>query len=266
MGVVHLFDSREEPMSADTLTLKLHGNVPLDLYAQAVEHFRSLVYALSLEVTGSDGVDWTIEYLAAGSALATVRGVYEQPAEVERVVRAYHVVGEHLYHGQPVPYSGEVAASAYALTALLNGHITGLDLVTDFGSYAVVEAVTDAAAEQRKGDVEGWGTIRGELGTVTTRPNLRLTVYDSLFDKAVVCFLNDRFQSRARDAWGKTVLVSGWVVRDGESGRPLKVREVFELRVVDQEPGAFRRARGALPYDPNSDPPEEIIRQLRNGI
>lgn len=251
-------------MSADTLTLKLHGNVPLDLYAQAVEHFRSLVYALSLEVTGSEGVDWTIARLSAGSALATVRGVYEHPNEVERVVRAYHVVGEHLHRGQPVPYSVDVATSAYALTSLVNGHITGLDLVTDFGSYTVVEAVTDAAAEQRRGDVEGWGTIRGELGTVTTRPNLRITVYDALFDKAVLCFLNDKFQKRAREAWGQTVAVSGWIVRDSETGRPLKVREVFDLQVVVQEPGAFRRARGALPFDPNSEPPEDIIRQLRN--
>ena len=253
-------------MPADTLTLKLYGDVPLHLYAQAVEQFRSLVYALSLEVTGSEDVDWTIHELSAGSAVATVRGYSEQAAEVERVVRAYTVVGEHLHLGQPVPYSKEVAESAYALTALLNGHITSLDLVTEFGAYGVAEAVTDQSAQQHTGGSASWGSIRGELGTVTTRPNLRITVYDALFDKAVICFLNDRFQSQARNAWGQTVAVSGWVVRDSETGRPLKVREVLDLQVLVQKPGSFEKARGALPYNPNNDPPEVIIRQLRNGI
>lgn len=253
-------------MSADTLTLKLNGDdVPLHVFAEAIEHFNSLVSALSEEVAG-DGLDWRLSALSVGSATATVRAWSDDVAVVEEVVQQFGVVGEHLHQRLPVPFSDAVAQPAYALTRILNGYVTSIDLATDLVRYQVAEPVSGSESEDRPGDLGSWGVVRGELATITTRPNLRVSVYDRLFDKAVTCFLNRRFLGQVREGLGRQVAVSGWVVRDGVSGRPLKVRQVSDVRVVDALPNALLQARGAYVYEPGSDPPEDIIRRLRDGI
>lgn len=80
-------------MRSDTLTLALEGQVPLGEFADALEGFRRLVEALSKEVAKDAEIEWTVEALEVGSAMATVRGESADPRAVESVASAYLSVG-----------------------------------------------------------------------------------------------------------------------------------------------------------------------------
>ena len=114
----------------DTLTLALNGEVPLSEFAKAIGHLNDLVRALSNELVTDTAVEWLIENLESGSAIATVRGYSDTPEAVSKVVQAYEIVGVHLQSNTPIPYSGRVSESAHALTKVLNGQITSLRFET----------------------------------------------------------------------------------------------------------------------------------------
>jgi len=69
-----------------------------------------------------------------------------------------------------------------------------------------------------------------------------------------------------RNAWGKHAIVSGRVGRHADTGRPIVVRDVKQIRLLkDVEPGSYRRARGVFPWTIDSESPENIIRRLRSA-
>ena len=78
-------------MATDTIALMLEGDVDLNAFSDAIKDFTKLVLALSDREGGH--IEWTIEDLAPGSALAVIKGKSEQPERVERVVRDYLGVG-----------------------------------------------------------------------------------------------------------------------------------------------------------------------------
>lgn len=253
-------------MSDDTLNLTLNGDVPLDLYARAIEHFSALVALLSQEVVGHSEIDWQIEHLQAGSAIATVRGRYEIADDVIQVVDAYGQVGEALELHVPMPFSADVSQQAYALTNLLNGKITSLSLATPTKTYNIGEPQSALAVERKFSRQSAWGSIRGEIATLVRRPKLRFVLYDNLFDKKVSCFPSDAFEPVVRESWGKRVDVTGLVFRDSETGRPLQVREIFEIKSVPDQPiDGYKRARGAIPWSEGDEPAEVLIRRLRDA-
>ncbi len=74
-------------MAPDTITLMLEGEVSLEAFATAVKSLNSLISALTIEEGGN--IEWTVEDLQPGSALATIKGRSPQPERVERVVQSY---------------------------------------------------------------------------------------------------------------------------------------------------------------------------------
>ena len=50
-------------------------------------------------------------------------------------------------------------------------------------------------------------------------------MYDELFDSAVSSYLGEEHEDMMRDAWGKRLIVEGWIRRDPETGRPVTVRK-----------------------------------------
>lgn len=70
--------------------------MPLDVFAESMQRFRRLIDVLTQEVSGKANIRWIVDDLAGGSAIATIRGEAEQEEDVERVVRAYPIVGRSL--------------------------------------------------------------------------------------------------------------------------------------------------------------------------
>jgi hypothetical protein len=251
-------------MPSSTLTLALSGEVTLlDLHS-AFDALRRLVYALSDEIAADAKVEWYVEELSAGSALATFRGESPEEAAVDRIVQAFGLVGSTLEKAEPIPYSDPVRKGAQDIARLVDGRITAIRFET-----ATVQATITAAAMKglpSPGLAFSRGVLKGLVQTLSSRGSLRFTLYDSIFDRAVSCYLRPGQESIMRDAWGNFVHVSGRIGREREHGRPVVVREISDVRVVTVlEPGSYRRARAILRGEKPVDPADQILRRLRDA-
>jgi hypothetical protein len=250
-----------------TLGIELSGEITLDLFAAAVKEFNKLLDELTQEVAGTEGFEWELEEQQKGSAFIQVRALSEDIALVDRTIRAFDEIAEALARGEVIGFSPNVAKHAYALTGLINGQIRAISFLTDFNTYTISEHRDQKSVERQTKSNIAWGTVKGYVATINGRQKLQITVYDSLFDKAIICFLPEKFLSEAGEWWHKEVAVTGRVYRDVETGRPIRVRDVIDVEVLDSQGiEAFEAVRGILPHEPNDELPEATIRRLRDGV
>ncbi len=251
-------------MALDTITLGVSGEVSLDAFTAVVSDFTALVNALSSEVAGPEEPEWFVEYLDAGSATLTFVGQARDEEAVERVVRAYATTGHALAEGQPIPFSNKVERAARKLTGILDGQISAVRFETPEDAATVVSPAVRAEARKL---LHAYGAIEGRVQTVTSRGGLRFVLYDSLFGRAVYCYLQPGGEELMRGAWDRRAVVEGWVSREPITGRPVSIRQVTDVRLLDEvERGSYRRARGAVPLAEGDLPPEDRVRKLRDAI
>jgi hypothetical protein len=251
-------------MPKDTLTFALEGDVTLGNFAKTLTEFNALLNNLSREVGKNAAIDWMVEELYAGSAIATFHGFFEDVAVVEAVVDAYEKVGESLANGTEMPFSEAVRRNAWNITNILDGQITSLRFETPARDFVVSgKTISGAKSLPMKYSL---GTVKGMVQTVSMRKKLSFTVWDALFDKPVNCYLKEGDEERMRSVWGKRAVISGKIGRQAESGRPIVIREVKSIHVLGEaEPGSYKRARGVLPWQPGDEKPEDTLRRMRNA-
>lgn len=246
----------------DTLTLILDGTVSLDDFTAAIRHFHELVGALQRDRAPAANIRWTIASLEVSSAVTAIRGVADDPDQVEQVVRAYEEVGR--------------TAEQNGIDALPDTHrkpIAGLlRLVTPDGVDAIRLETSrrTAVLNQQPGrvaDVAGVtgdrGAVEGRIQTLSSRGGLRFTLYDTLLDKAVSCYLKEGFENIMRDTWGKLATVEGIVQRDRTTGRPLTVRQVTSVASIREASDSYKRSRGTVTS--TGVAPEAAIRAVRDA-
>ncbi len=258
-------------MVNDTVTLALEGDVSLPAFSEAVSRFSRLVAALSRDVVRHPELRWVVSELEAGSALATARGIGEVAA-VESVAKAYVEVGRALERGLEPPFAGSVRDEAGALASLINGDVE-VDPVRDCrrGGHGPPDREGRRGARDRQGHAvaiaaSAYGGVQGRIQTLSSRGGLRFTLYDTLFDRAVSCYLDEGQEDIMRDVWGRVAVVEGRVTRDRVTGRPKTVRRVRRVTVVHEAgPDAYLAASGAVRPVPSSPDPEVTIRHLRDA-
>lgn len=251
-------------MPADTLTFEMSGDVSLTQFTTTMKRFQALIAELSKTMSEGGKVDWRVEDLNSGSAIATIQGFCEQPENTERIIRAYGDIGVALSQGLPLPYSDRVKRRATELAQSVGGTITALRFETPF-----VDAIVG-----RQSDVQiaipsityAYGAIKGRVETLTSRRGLRFTLYDAIFDRPVSCYLSDGQEDNMRGAWERRVIVSGLIGREPASKRPIVVRDIRSIEIlIDSEPGGYRDARGVLGSPADSARSEVIIRSMRDA-
>ena len=265
-------------MASDTITFILDGSISLAPFAQAFNSLNGLIVALAAE-EGAGKVDWIIEDLAPSSAIVTLRGHSANPEAVERIVRAYESIGYALQYHEPIRRSPRVERPALTIgrlagtkvkavrfeTAEREAIITSRPSVRHMKRLGHVASLTPQLhppfSEQQPG---AYGAVEGAVQTLTKRHGLRFTLYDSLNDRAVSCYLEAGYEEIMRDMWGKRAIVQGWVTRDPSDGRPLTVRRIHNVTPVTEE-GDYTRARAVSPRREGDLPPEERIRRLRDA-
>jgi hypothetical protein len=259
-------------MATDTITLMLEGDVDLKAFSDAIKDFTKLVAALS-EREGGD-IEWTVEDLAPGSALAMIKGRSRQPERVERVVRSYLGVGKTIQQNRPLT-DRKIALPALRLAKMAGRRVTAVRFET-----AEDEAVISEPPSRRRkvGDDEPtlaklaspemeqrravYGAIEGEVQTLTKRNGLRFTLYEFLSDKAVSCYLQLGQEEQMRNIWGKRAIIEGAVSRD-QHGHPISVRQIANIIPIVEE-GDYTQARGILPRAKGDELPEVRIRRIRD--
>lgn len=252
---------------SDTLTLVLDGRVTLDDFAKAVAHFQQLVVALSREVAAHASIEWVVTGLQSGSATATVQGLGPE-REVEVVVRAYEQVGQAMEQHRSVPFSPLVQREARSLASLIDGRIESIRFETDRIDALIrgPDVLASLSITVEGGfPQDAYGAVEGIVDTLSRRGGLRFTLYDSLFDKAVSCYLVPGYEEVMRNVWGRKAVVLGRIRRDALTGRPLSVRQITTVQTVGEgRRGDWRMARGAAPSAGGSTP-EETIRAFRDA-
>jgi len=251
-------------MPGDTLTLALDGTILLGEFAQTMKHLTDLVAVLSKEVAPEARIDWYIDELEAGSAIATIRGESASSEAIERVSHAYLIIGKSLEARQPVPYSARVQKKVLSLTGLLDGHITAVRFETYHGE-ATLSSLSTGDQEQ-SAVVYSLGKLKGRVQTLTDRHDLRFTLYDSILDRPVSCYVAEGEKERLRGIWGRTVFVAGRIGRDRHTGIPLSIRSITEITPVSpDEQTAYKRAAGIIPWKSGQETADRILRRARDA-
>jgi hypothetical protein len=273
-------------MANDELTLILRGeNISLDDFAKAVVGWKKLVDALQGAVAESAQMDWFVEALETGSAIATVRGIGRNPegtAGVGEVVRAYQSATNSAARRQRIGYTSAVRAALAEITSVLveSSAVTsvGFETIEEAVEIAHVVEVSDVVQYDGGGDGGNqvlsvvidaatitYGAVRGRIQTLSGHDGLKFTLYETNTGRAVRCFLaaEDANKEMMRGAWEKLAVVEGIIQRDPATGQALTVRQVRTVQVIpEQEPGAWRLARGAWPT--GSVSPEDAVRRGRD--
>ncbi len=257
-------------MAENTVTFALHGEVSLAVFADAVTRFQELVAALAAEAHAKD-VEWKIDGLEYSSAITTARGMPTNGTTEETVasiVHSYLEVGEALQKGITIPFPKPVQTPARALAALIDGtRVTSVRFETAQGDAIVQEPVGVPIGQLVATLAKPmYGAVTGRVQTLTSRNQLRFTVYDHIYDRAVSCYLIEGQEAMMRQMWDRLAIVEGMVTRDPQTGRPLSVRKITNVTPVPEvEPQAYQHAMGVLPYGDGDPLPEDVIRRLRDA-
>ena len=254
-------------MPDDTVTLALEGDVALSKFATAVAHLDALMDSLTEAVADGSDVEWIIERLDSGSAVVTVRPEGSDTKAAVQIAEAYLEVGRSLQAGQEPPFPAQVRRQGSQLAALISDRISAIRFETSEAEAIVrQEPLAVLTQEPTQKSSAAFGAIEGVVQTLSNRRGLRFTLFDSVFDKAVSCYLEADQESIMRDAWGRRAIVEGSVTRDPESARPFSIRRISHVELVtDYPPGSYRLARGILPLKSGDPTPEEAIRRVRDA-
>ena len=215
---------------------------------------------------GRAALEWIITNLDAGSATVTARGESPSPETVEHISQAYLNVGRALSERERVPYCRQVRNSADKLIGLLDGRISSIRFET-VEADVIISGETVHEYVSVPALVTAYGAIEGVVQALSMRRGLRFTLYDTIFDKAVSCYLKEGRESIMRDAWGRRAIVEGTVARDSDTGRAVSARQVSGVEITrNPEPGSYRHARAVSPRRPDDGLlPEDRIRRLRDA-
>ena len=247
-------------MAKNTLTFELGGRIAIDDLARGTAAFRRLVNGLTPR---SAGVAWVVEDLHPGSAVVTLRGEAADPAAVERIVDSYEQVGAALARRETLPHYNARVKKAAAAIGALNSSIEYVRFQTPDNDLTVYRNDGNRATPAPMVSV---GAITGRVQTLSNRAGLRFNLYDVVHDKAVACYLAPDQKELIRKAWGRWATVTGLVSREPLTGLPIAVRQIVALETLPEAaPGAYRQARGILPWQPGNPLPEDVIRQMRDA-
>ena len=247
-------------MSKNTVTFELGGRVDIHDLENGIKAFRRLISALTPR---SANVAWVVEDLRPGSMAATLRGEADDPSVVEKVIEDYERIGSALSRREELTrYKKRIRSAANAIITLTDKaeYVRFETSVDDYMIYGNGLAAIESA---RSVSV---GAVTGRVQTLINRGGLRFNLYDTVHDKAVACYLIPGQEALMREAWGRTATVTGRVSRETSTGRPIAIRKVMSVDILEEAPHlSYRRARGTVPWQQGYDKPEEIIRRLRDA-
>jgi hypothetical protein len=229
-------------------------------------------------MSGGAPVRWIVDTLDTGSAIIGAHADAE-PEFGRRVGGELHRIGRAVRIGDFLAIPDTVREDVTGLVNVMGERIDSMRFETGETDTIIPAASRELmrtglplslppGAEVRWGNlepIETFGAVEGRIQTLTNRGQFRFTLYDTLHDKGVSCYLAPAYKDIMRDAWGRLALVEGVISRDPISGRPMTVRQVQAIHLLEEgERDGWRRARGIAP--PTNDiSPEDAIRALRDA-
>ena len=128
------------------------------------------------------------------------------------------------------------------------------------GGGATAGLLSAAAGTDR---CESLGAVRGRVETRSHRRGLRFSLYDLVDAAAATCYPTSDMEAAIRHARGRHADVTDTVRRDPATGRPLSIRDITSVDLVEEgSRTGHRAARGVLGTD---EPAQVLIRRVRDG-
>lgn len=258
-------------MPNDTMTFAINGEITVERFAVAIRRFADLVAALNREA-GETEVKWILSDLEYSSAIATAEA---RPPNGEwtdalhshavDVAHSFLRVGTALYTGEPVPFSDRVRDVAEKIHDLIDGDIESLRFETGEDDVTIERDPSPQPLPTRARPY-AYGAVEGRVQAITNRGHLRFTIYDTIYDRAVSCYMMEGREEQMKDVWGKLAVVEGFVKRDPKTGRALTVRNIRNINLLaEPDPEAYKRARGAVPRLGDQERAEDVVRRVRDA-
>ena len=246
-------------MARNTITFEIGGQVDIKQLEEGFTTIRRLIVSL----TGKAKVEWVVEDLQVGSATATFRGENGNLAVIEKVISEYEKIGKALQDQENIPVNNKSQLKAVDAVRKLAASAEYVRMETQESNYYVHKNGVPSAKPVTTVAI---GAVTGRVQVLSNRGRLRFNLYDTIHDKAVSCYLRQGQEELMREAWGQRAMVSGYVTRDADTGRPITIRQILDVEILkDVAPGSYREARGAVPWEPGDILPEDVIRELRDA-
>jgi len=260
-------------MTGANVTLAIDGDVALDEFAAAVGDLAKLMKSLTEDSAGggSSGVRWVIDRLDGGSALVTARAEGGDAEIAERAADGFVGIAQAAGAAHPGAsrdgYSPAALEAFDRLRSIVSDRVPAVRFENERAD-ATVRYDPDAAGPGVSGArTIALGAVEGLVQAPGNRGGSRFVLYDLVFGGAVSCYLDPGREDMMFDAWGRRAIVEGDIGRSTSDGRPLTIRSVSRISLVDDPPAdSYRRARGAVPLRPGAPMPEETIRAIRDAF
>jgi hypothetical protein len=232
-----------------SLTLALEGDaIPLEKFKQAVTSFLEIIESVSHEAVGNGTkIKWNIS-VKSGSAIvsATPEFTKESKEAIKAVVASVQNGIKDLSRGKTATAPKLFNATAIkAMKRLASVHeigrngLTAIRVLGDGVKRTVTHKVATAANEIIGASHEAYGSIEGKLQALWDRDGFKFTVFDSLFDRRVECYVDEELVASAIEGFRKRVRVSG-IVQYNRGGLPISIsaKAIQSLLPNSQLPGA----------------------------
>jgi hypothetical protein len=230
------------------LSLRIDGEITIEAFRQAVDHFVQLLHEIDEAVSGEGrrSVRWTLADLRRSSpAVLTWIGEPRRRRLTKRRPRKpipdlAPEVGETLIagveklergEGRPLAFSDDALDATKGLAHLkMRRGITGVvisggngDRTKEPRALDVTERTAAAVNEIIGPKYTGPGSVEGILQAINSHGDLYIVVYDSTWGGRVQCEVPARLKRDALDLFDERVLVMGQITTDA-SGHPRKVK------------------------------------------
>ena len=246
-----------------TLTFEIGGRVKaLDL-REGIILFERVVSGL----TPAGSASWLVDETRAGGGAIALRGESDDPAVLERIEAQYEKVGLTLSENRTPSHADGMALTVMSAARDILALAERVDWIkmgarnrTHLIRRKESPRFANPAGPVSRGEVTGLAqSLNGDGG-------LTLVLREHIVNKPVECFFDPEHEETIREAWGKRVTVYGMVERDAMTGSPRFVRDAKKVVILPEvEPGAYKKARGIIPWKPGDPLPEEVIRLSRDA-
>lgn len=253
-------------MAADnTVTLVLNGDVSLEEFSKAIGSFAELIKALSAE-SGDPTMDWIVQDLQVSSSMATAAVLVGEEEKIQAVINGYADVGSALENKTDIKHSEAVKVAARKIISITDKRVRSVSFDTEkraalvrlhkpeievpsAAALPVASSTSSYPLQVVRAAGAAYGAVQGRIQTLTNRGNLRFTLFDLHYDKAVSCYFAEGKQEAILGLWGKLATVEGYVTRDPLTGRPLSIRQVDNITPLaeSESPYDYQQARGVAP-------------------
>lgn len=243
-----------------TLTFEISGRVKaLDL-REGIILFERVVSGL----TPPRSASWLVDETRAGGGAIALRGESDDPAVLERIEAQYEKVGLTLSQNRtPSHMDLMVRAAARDILALAE-RVDWIKMGTRNRTHLIRHRESPRFANPA--GPTSLGGVTGLAQSLNGDGGLTLVLRENIVNKPVECFFEPEYEETIREAWGKRVTVYGMVERDAKTGSPRFVRDAKKVVILPEvEPGAYKKARGIIPWKPGDPLPEEVIRLSRDA-